>query len=97
MEICRDIKGANLLVDASGVVKLADFGMAKLVSFLNFLFFGCSAICMTYESHTYNGICNLCHIHNSYFCCLFTICFVFLNITYFVHSYLCLSSSFSLN
>lgn len=31
--ICRDIKGANLLVDASGVVKLADFGMAKHVSF----------------------------------------------------------------
>lgn len=28
----RDIKGANLLVDISGVVKLADFGMAKHVS-----------------------------------------------------------------
>ncbi|KAF8406351.1 hypothetical protein HHK36_008438 [Tetracentron sinense] len=28
----RDIKGANLLVNASGVVKLADFGMAKHLS-----------------------------------------------------------------
>ena len=34
--IYRDIKGANLLVDAFGVVKLADFGMAKHVSYETF-------------------------------------------------------------
>lgn len=29
---CRDIKGANILVDPNGEIKLADFGMAKHVS-----------------------------------------------------------------
>lgn len=32
IDSCRDIKGANLLVNVNGVVKLADFGMAKHVS-----------------------------------------------------------------
>ncbi len=31
----RDIKGANILVDPNGEIKLADFGMAKHVSLIS--------------------------------------------------------------
>lgn len=47
----RDIKGANLLVDAHGVVKLADFGLAKHVSSKKFS-----------SSSYFTSLCSVLHI-----------------------------------